>query len=196
MSIVVTTSAAELPVTLTEFKDHLKIDGTNEDTILDAFLTAATEVVQELQWRQLVEASFEWRIDSFGFNNSRITLPKPPLQSIDTIKYIDPNGDLQTLAADQYDATIASSDDYGSVAPSFSNSWPSTRSEKHAVRITFTGGYGTRTDVPDTTKAAIKILGAHLYETREELIVGQIITEVPKMIGVFSLIRIHALERH
>lgn len=196
MSIVLVTPAAQLPVTLDEFKDHLKIDGTNEDDILTAYLTASTEVVQELQWRQLVNATYELRIDSFGFSNSRITLPKAPLQSIESIKYVDPNGDVQTLAADQYDVTVVSSNDYGSVAPSFSNSWPSIRSEKHAVRINFVGGYGTKTDVPDTTKAAIKILGAHLYETREELIVGQIITEVPKMIGVFSLIRIHALERH
>lgn len=196
MSIVLVTAATSLPVTLTEFKDHVRIDGTNEDTILTAYLTAATEVVQELQWRQLINAQYEWRFDSFGGSNSRITIPKPPLQSIDSIKYVDPNGDVQTLATDQYTSTVVSDNDYGCVYPTHGNSWPSIRSEKHAVRVTFTGGYGTSLGVPDTTKAAIKILGAHLYETREELIVGQIVTEVPKMVGLFSLIRIHALERH
>jgi hypothetical protein len=69
----------------------------------------------------LITQTFEYTLDGFPANPSLIysasviDLPRPPLQSVEFIQYIDTAGNVQTLASEDYVAD-ASSSEIGRVA--------------------------------------------------------------------------------
>jgi uncharacterized phiE125 gp8 family phage protein len=95
-----------------------------------------------------------------------LELPKPPLQSIEEVVYIDSNGVEQTLAASAYKVDALT--DPGRIAPAYGEVWPTTRAEPNAVRIRFVAGFGDSSSaVPAPIKQAILLLVGHLFENRE-----------------------------
>ncbi|HVW36055.1 MAG TPA: head-tail connector protein [Pirellulales bacterium] len=97
--------------------------------------------------------------------NWAITLPLPPVQAVNSITYLDSAGDLQTLAPSQYVVDVTG--EPARLTPQYGFVWPITRWQVGSVTVQFTAGYGTAADVPETVKAAIKLLVAHWYEHRE-----------------------------
>ena len=74
-------------------------------------------------------------------------IPFSPLQTVDSIMYIDSVGDWQTLSTSLYVVDNVSIP--GNVHRAYSAIWPVTRYIMNAVKITFTCGYGTPQQVPD-----------------------------------------------
>lgn len=103
------------------------------------------------------------------FRGGKIELPKPSLQSVDYIKYVDESGVLQTLATDQY--IVDAFSEPGVVTPAPNSYWPVTQNVMNSVRIGFTAGYGAAADVPEGIKSWIKLRVATLYSNREEVAV-------------------------
>lgn len=153
-------------VTLAEVKDHLRITGTAEDTYLTAILAAATEVAEQITRRQLAPATFELHLDRFPAGP--IDLPLPPLQSVESVTYTDPDGVEQTFAEFEAD-TVG-----GSVAPAYGVYWPATRAVPNAVRVRFKAGY-LAGECPFSIRAAILLLVGALYENREAYHTGKLV---------------------
>jgi len=93
-----------------------------------------------------------------------ILLPFPPLQSVDSIKYIDAGGVQQTLSSSVYKVDTVS--EPARVLPAFGQCWPTTRQEINAVEVTFTCGYSA---VPEGIKRWMLLRIGSLYENREEV---------------------------
>src|SRR5688572_769919 len=93
----ITTSTS--PVTLAEAKAHLRIDGADEDAVLNGILDAATEWVEDQTRQQLRPATLEYVLDQFPAGRE-IRLPKPPLRSVDAIRYFDPAGQHRAVPSD------------------------------------------------------------------------------------------------
>lgn len=108
---------------------------------------------------------------------STFEIPFPPLQSVDSIKYFDPDGTEQTLDPAAYMVDDASSP--GVVAPL--SAWPATQNRMNAVKVSFTAGYGDAAAVPAGIKAWMLMRIAALYENREEVAVGArvVVLELP-----------------
>jgi uncharacterized phiE125 gp8 family phage protein len=117
------------------------------------------------------------------FRAGSIIVPKPPLQSIDFINYLDLNGDSQTLGpaspeepSDNYQIDVAS--EPARLAPPPNGNWPLTLLSirapvLNAVVIQFVCGYGdAATDVPASVRAAMKLMIAHWYENRSHVLTG------------------------
>ena len=86
-----------------------------------------------------------------------IDLPRPPLQSVESIQYIDTAGNVQTLAPEDY-VVDASSGEIGRVALAWNRFWPITRCSINSVVIQFTAGYGDAAeDVPQAIRQGILI---------------------------------------
>jgi uncharacterized phiE125 gp8 family phage protein len=159
------------PVTLAEAKAHLRLDTNTDDAYVSALITAARERVELFLRRALITQEFEYTIDCF--TAGEIDLPRPPLQSIEWIKYIDTAGTLQTLPAENYVSDV-SSNEIARIALAWNHFWPIARSSINAVVIRFVAGYGDSTeDVPQAIRHGILIEIANLYENREDLVVGQ-----------------------
>lgn len=129
------TPIATYPVSLTEVKAHLYIDGSDSDTRLTALIQAATIRCEEFcerafapQTRELVMSGFPcWTID----------LPYPPVTSITSVKYRDSDDAEQTL----------STNDYRSLLPTEARAflepvehWPDTYCRSDAVKVRFVTG--------------------------------------------------------
>jgi hypothetical protein len=100
-------------------------------------------------------------------NWGMIGMPKPPLQSIDSIEYLDQNGNLQTLDPDNY---VVVEDNFpGYVKPVVNGSntvgWPAVQpNTSDAVRVTFTSGFAR---VPGPICIAILLMVGQWYESRQ-----------------------------
>ena len=86
---------------------------------------------------------------------------------------IDTDGATQTVSSSVYDVDI--DQEPGRLRLAYSESWPSDRrSTPNSVIIRFVAGYGDADAVPETIKAAIKLLVGHLYEHREAVTLGHL----------------------
>lgn len=154
-------------VTLAELKNHLRITWDTEDGPLRIFLDYAIETVQAKTWRALLTSTWRLKLDKFPAdrtqrfgNDLAIYLPRPPLQSVTSIQYLDTAGDLVTFT----DAEISLSEPGRIVA---TNGWPATKSVPDAVTITFVAGYTSAGGIPKAARAAILLAAGELYEGRE-----------------------------
>lgn len=173
-SLSLTTAATENPLTLEEVKAALRVTSDDEDAYIGALLAAATRYVETATARQLVTATWTMGMDCF---HPTITVPKPPLQSVSSITYVDTSGTTQTLSASLYQVDTASLP--GRIIPAYGESWPSTREVLAAVTVVFLAGYGGASAVPDELKLAIRMLVGHWFENREPVAVGNIVSDIP-----------------
>lgn len=66
----------------------------------------------------------------------------PPLISVDSIEYLDPEGNLQTMDSSLYTVVPGFP---GRIAPSYATIWPLTLPQIGAVTLNYTCGYGSTT---------------------------------------------------
>lgn len=166
------------PVTTTEAKLHCRVDYDADDTLFAAWITAAREYAETYQRRALITQTFEMALPCFPCGE--IVIPRPPLQSISSITYVDQDGTTQTWDSSKYQVDTKGL--VGRVKPAYNESYPSTRPDTYnAVTITFVAGWGNAaTAVPALTKTAIKVIVEHLNDNGRGMeIVGTIITKVP-----------------
>ncbi len=158
------------PLDLDEVKKQRRFSADSLDTLFDLWIAAATQHVEEQTGRQLITATWEsWR-PSLGVC---IELPRPPLQSVVSIKYDDADGNEQTVDPDSYHV-IAPSGDYcrrGQIILKSGSSWPTFGTVRQdAVRIRFVAGYG---DAPGAVspliKYALMMLVGHFHKFGEEV---------------------------
>jgi uncharacterized phiE125 gp8 family phage protein len=150
------------PLTTDALKLHLRVDIDTDDDLIDQLILAATAWAENFQNRTFVNRSRTMVLDSFPMV---IEVPYPPLVTVDSIVYVDTDGNDQTLNAALY--RVDTDTEPGRVTVAYNESWPSIRSVTSAITISYTAGYGSAADVPDDVKAAIKLLVGHWYEHRE-----------------------------
>ena len=190
MAVTVTTPPADYPISLDEIKSHVRVSGSFDDTELTIYRNAAVELVQQQQKRQLITATLALTLDRWP--NGDILLPRPPLISITSVKYIDVDGTTQTWAASEYEVDTASL--IGRIHRLPSYEYPQIQDDRvNAVTIVYQAGYGTAsTDVPDSTRHAIALIAAEGYEFHEPIVAGVTVTKVPDTLQ--SLINANALK--
>lgn len=168
---VITPPAAALD--LPALRLHCKIDligGSHpDDTVLTAALDGARRYAEHYTQTSIGEQTLELALDAFPV--SWITLPRGPVTSITSVKYLDQAGGLQTLDPGAYKL-----DTYQTPArlfPAFGTSWPSTRCEVNAVLIRYVAGAVTA-EIDQAVISALKLIVGHLYENREDSTPGTI----------------------
>lgn len=169
MSIVVVTPAAGgEPVALDQAKLHLRVDGSDEDSLIQALITAARVHVEQVC--QLAIGQQEWRItlDGFPSNNGPIELPGGRVQSISAMTYVDPLGVVQTWAPADLATNVRT--DLDSVPARLTPSpttlgWPNWQPVTNAVSVTYDVGEAA----PEPIKAAILLMVGGMFENRQQI---------------------------
>lgn len=176
MIIKQTTAPTIEPVTTAEAKAHLRVDHALDDTYIDTTIKAAREYLEKLCWRGLLEQTWELTLPAFPSADC-ITLPKGTLRSVTSVKYIDTDGVLQTLATTEYELDIKSQ--RGRVVLKYQKSWPVTRDRWDAVQVVYLVGYGTTAaTVPAPLRQATLLLVSQMYEQRTPEITGTIVAKI------------------
>lgn len=181
MTLVLITPPTAEPVTADEVKAHCNIESTADDVLLNGYIAAARRVGENLTKRQFVSATYELVLDRFPGWTGAIELPMPPLQSVTSVKYIDEDGVEQTLSTDLY--TVDTDSEPGRIYPVYDEEWPDTRGQRQAVRIRYVTGWPVETSgptTPENIRTWVMIRVAGWYESREPIIVGTSIAELPR----------------
>lgn len=185
-TLLKTGSAAAVTVTDAELKTFAKIDGTGDDALVTLLNLTATNYIQDVLNRTFVTREYTLYLDCFP-TDLDVNIGKPfievqttPLITVDSITYVDTDGDTQTLASTEYTADIFS-DGPTRILEAFDKTWPATRLVPNAVIVTMTCGYALAADVPEEYKQLLKLYFTHLYENREAFREERI-TEVPRML--------------
>src|SRR6185437_6716321 len=183
-SLKQTADAAVEPVTLAEAKAHLNITDANDDNYIPGLIKGARRRLENEMQRGLITQTWRFSLDHFPMFHQRtfpvgyapIELPRPPLISIGSIKYMDPTDPTgQTLI------TLVANTDYiadldsepARIQAAGNKTWPATLRQIGAVQILYNAGYGPdATTVPEDIKMAIKQVVAHWYENRESVVSG------------------------
>ena len=170
------------PLVLAEVKAHLRVDGADEDTLIDGLITAARLYIELACDRALITQDWAVFHDRWP-DNSVVSLPKPPLQAVTAVKIYDVKGVATTLETTDYFADTASQP--GRLVRAAGAIWPDPGRAVNGIEIRLRAGYGdAATDVPRTLRQAMLLLLAHWFEIREPVVIGHDVVEVP-----------HAVER-
>lgn len=149
---------------------------TTADPELNRLIKSARQVCENLSRRAFITQTLELVLNAFPSNE--IDLPRPRLQSVTSIKYLDSDGVEQTLSASGY--VVDTDSEPGRVYLAYGESWPTTRDIQNAVRIRYVAGYGAASAVPESLKQFMLTLIAQAYEYREPVVTGTIVSEMPR----------------
>jgi uncharacterized phiE125 gp8 family phage protein len=181
-------------VSLAEMKAHLRVDHTDDDSLIDVYTIAAEQRVDGpfgITGRAFRPQRLRASFGSFG---AKICLPFPPLISVDSIAYLDTNGVEQTFAETGNWRVIGAGTERGAeIVPLYGVVWPSLLSTSDAdlVRVAFTAGYYSAASpendrVPEIVKACVKLIVGDWYEHRPSSVIGA--TAAPTPFGAENLI--------
>jgi hypothetical protein len=183
---VQTVAPATEPVTLSEVKAQLVIDGTADDALLTSFIAEARQEIEEVTGLALITQ--EWRLSLDHWPNGRepwwdgvrqiaiselatggvpawVQLPRYPLQSVDDVTVFDEPGNPASVTV----ANVFDVDTYqkpGRMALRRGQTWPVALRTVNAIQIDYTAGYGNAAAVPGPIKRAIRNMVAHMYSHR------------------------------
>ncbi len=159
MNLTVITPPEEEPVSVATAKAHLRVDTTADDALIETYLKAARELCEGLARRSFVTQTFRLVLDDFP--SVPLKLPRPPLQSVDAVTYLDADGN-------EHDWTDFTADTGSEPGKVIFNSLPTASlQESGAVAIEFTAGYESAADLPNVFVMAILQTVANWYELRE-----------------------------
>ncbi|MFB0832890.1 head-tail connector protein [Brevibacillus laterosporus] len=177
MAMKLVVKPTQEPITLEEMKAYLRIDDSEFDDVIPPLIQAAVEHCEIYQNRAYITQTWEITFDHFP--QSYIKIPKPPLQEVVGITFIDKDGNQIAWGHENF--IVDNYSEPGRIVLAHGKTWPSvTLQPINGVRIQFVAGYGDPTDIPERVKQAIKIFVAHRFEFPES-------EDVPAV--VYSLLR-------
>lgn len=159
----------EFAITDSQMEAHARAAGQPAEQY-QPYVRAAQAYVETITGRKLVTQTWKWFLDSWPCGD-RLALPFGQLQSVTHVKYTDSADAQSTFASTYYSVSIAR--DPGVLALKYSQSWPSaTLRTLDPIEIQFVCGWATAAAVPYDIQAAILLIAAHLYEHREDVVLG------------------------
>ena len=188
------------PLTVAEVKSYLNIperspvDAEEDDTIA-GFISAAREIAEIYQGRDLVKKQWDLVVDYFLTYSIRL---RAPLVSVDLLQYTDKTGIVKTLTAGT-DFFVDTHKQPGIVTPVYNTVWPSFVAQpSSSVLLRFTSGYsaadGFWNEAGKRLKVGMKLLISEWYNNRLPFERNGTIAE--HLGGVTALLSYGQLDRH
>jgi len=164
-------------ITVAQLKEHLRVDHTDEDTLIEAYRDAAIAWIEDYCNTRLGDVSAVGYMDYFY--NARF--PIGPVNSIASVTYTDTANQTATLPTAKYWFDIKTK----ATRMTFDNVPDLYDDTFNAVQINMNVGYA-EADIPQPFITAIRWMVAHLYEQRQPIISGSLLTMLP--IGLYAIL--------
>ena len=164
-------------ITVAQLKEHLRVDSSDEDTLIQAYRDAAIGWVEDYCNTRLGDVTAVGYMDYFY--NARF--PIGPVQSITSVTYLDTANASQTLATSKYwfdIKTKATRITFDSVPDLYDDTF-------NAVQVNMVVGY-PEAAIPQPIITAIRLMVANLYEMRQPVLAGTGAIQVP--LGMYSIL--------
>lgn len=180
MEAVLTTAPTVEPLTLGEVQSHLKVSG--EATYLTSLVKTSRMMVERYLNRSLIVQTWTAYYKRWG---CELCLPYPPVIAVNSVKYYDLNGALQTLSPSNY--WVNDKRQPGQVEYVYDFTPPELQyGRPNVIAVEFTAGYlasGTDAEkqaaVPEPIKHGMKILLTDMYENRGQYVIGNNANKLP-----------------
>ena len=141
------------PLTVTEVKAALRIDGVQEDGFILNLIKAARVMAEEHLKRSLITQTWQLQYDKYA--PSVIALPRGPVQSVVAVKVIDREWVEQAIDPTTYYLN-AGKESLVFEASAMGN----------IVQVRYVAGYGTVAQVPTAIKQGMLSHVVNMYENR------------------------------
>jgi len=163
-SYSITTPATVYPVSVDDVKNYGRIDTDAEDTLIEQFITAATDISSKWLWRSLLRQTITMRMDFWP--GTVIQLPLPPLISVTGVYTTDEDDTDTEYSSDYY--YLQTAKEPGELVIKKNVTAPTNYDRDYGgFKIIYVGGYGTAaTDVPQGIRDGINLFVALLWENR------------------------------
>jgi hypothetical protein len=168
------------PVTVDEVKMQARVPITADDALIAIHISAARELVEKFLRRKLITQKWRMYLDAFpGYIDQRlggnivtapiaigatsymagirwaIVPPWPPVQSVDAVAFLGPDGTTVTMT-ENVDYLVDKVSNPARITPPFGKFWPISRIQVNSVWVDTTVGYGdTAAAVPASARLAI-----------------------------------------
>jgi uncharacterized phiE125 gp8 family phage protein len=152
---------------------------TTLDPEFNRIIKATRSAVENYTRRALIQQTWQQRMYEFPCRGKPILLMRPNLLSVETVAYLDSEGDNSVLSSDEYELETQSLP--GKMWEAVGEQWPDVYGEErfNTVMVEFTAGYGAaRSSVPDAMRQAVLIHCGDLYRHRESFITGTIVQDL------------------
>lgn len=173
---VLVTPPSSMPISRALAKLHCRIDGDDEDDLLDGLIAAAVSHLDGyagILGRCLMAQSWRQEFDAFA---QKMRLPLPAT-AIASITYTNTSGHISTLPGTGY---ALQHDAQGSfIRIKDQCALPGGLYQTKAIAITFSSGAALADDVPAAIRQAILLMVGHWYAHRETVVTGTIATNLP-----------------
>lgn len=167
MAWKVTTAPVNEPWTLAEVKSYLKIDDSNEDTMLSTLIKGARMVAESYLNQGLITQTITEKLDRLS--NPTIYLSVSPVIAVSSFQYANSENTTATFAATDYVVDTFSKP--ARLNLGYGKTWPTLYGNINDVTITYTVGYGTESSaVPFQIRQAILLMVADTYENRQDYV--------------------------
>lgn len=179
------------PMTVADARQHLRVEVSEDDALIAMLIAAARQYAEQLTNTSFITQQWNLVLDAFAGNT--IVLEHGPVQSVESITYLDMSGNLQTMPNTDYVGDLSGL--LGRVTPKFGRIWPVTLPQIGAVTVGFTAGYGASADkVPAGLVQWMKLRIGTLYENREDVVTakGVNVTPLPfvdRLLDPYRLVR-------
>jgi len=177
-SVQILTQPTQEPVTLQEAKNHLRVDGNQDDALIQMCISSARMMFEKSCEITIAQTTLQLSMDGFP---ETIFLPFGPVSSIVDVEYTDANNDDQSL--DDWVEDIVSNP--SRITPVLNGVFPDTAEIINSVWVTYTAGWAPSA-VPKLLKSGILFYVGHLFENREAVTTGSL-SEAP--LAVQSIIQ-------
>lgn len=158
MGLIQVTGPAAEPLSLTEVKNHLRVDDTDSDALITALIAAARREAEAITRRSLVLQTWDYALDDWP-RDEIIVLPKSPLRGVVSISYVAPDGVAQTLAASDY--TVDRASDPARIVPAYGTAFPAVRDHVNSIAVRVKVGYAVRVTANDSTDVLTAVGHTH-----------------------------------
>jgi uncharacterized phiE125 gp8 family phage protein len=174
------------PISLSEMKDYLRLDDDAQDELVTGLIRAARLMVEAASRRILIEQRWRVVLDRWP-KDGRVVLPISPVLAVDSIVVSDASGAVTELPADSFEL-----DRLGDPPSIVVTDAPAPGKARNGISIELRAGYSPAPDaVPATLKLAIKILVAHWFENRGDVVGEQMMPpEAMAMVAPFQRARL------
>ena len=171
----INTASSVALITTADAKTFLRVDVSDDDTLIDNLVQAATESAQEYTNRFFIDTI----VDEYATTFTDLKyLYKSPVSSITHIKYYDSSNVQQTLASSVY--SLIPAIEPSQIGLKVDQSYPTVAGREDAIECRYTVGYGsTAASVPQAIIQAVYLTIGHWYQNRETVVVGRTASEVP-----------------
>ena len=139
-ALVCVTPPAVEPITVTELKNHERIEISDDDfTLLPRYIRAARAQDERDTNRFVLPQTWDLLLDSVPYRNVPLEIPRPPLQSVVSFTTYDTSNVATLMDPATYIVDVAS--EPGRIGLAESASWPQSLRSFQPVKVRFVAGY-------------------------------------------------------